>query len=125
LISRNDPDRSAALAALGLSIDASGADILSAYRRLARLSHPDTSQGTAADQDFMQINAAYRFLTGADVAAAASADESHPATTAAGPDTTESSGLTSLDVASTQVWPDDPQVVAGPVIIRPLPPEPR
>jgi DnaJ-like protein len=124
LVSRNDPERLAALAALGLPIDASAADILSAYRRLARLSHPDTSEGTAAGQDFAHINAAYRFLTRADVAAGDTGAEPHPATTSS-PQPSESPGVTSLDVASTQVWPDDPQVVAGPVIIRPLPPESR
>jgi DnaJ domain len=123
-MSRDDAYRLAALAALGLPADASTAEIHSAYRRLARLSHPDTADDTAPGSDFAQVNAAYRLLTKGEGLSPVTEGEPHPATSNER-STTGTVGMTSLDVWSTQVGPDDPQLVAGPVIVRPLPPESR
>ncbi|HKG57680.1 MAG TPA: J domain-containing protein, partial [Candidatus Limnocylindrales bacterium] len=54
-----DPHRT-----LGLSPDASAAEIKAAYRRLAKAFHPDTA-GEAAIPRFLAIRAAYEQLTGA------------------------------------------------------------
>ncbi|MCZ2401855.1 DnaJ domain-containing protein [Paenarthrobacter sp. Z7-10] len=49
---------------LGVSKDASGADIKKAYRKLARKYHPDTNAGnTAAEKTFKDISEAYSVLS--------------------------------------------------------------
>lgn len=49
---------------LGLSRDASSADISRAYRRLARVLHPDSRPGDAASADrFRAVAAAYELLS--------------------------------------------------------------
>src|SRR3954471_4874537 len=53
-----DPHRT-----LGLSRDASPAEIKAAYRRLAKAFHPDTA-GEAAIPRFLAIQSAYETLTG-------------------------------------------------------------
>lgn len=64
----NDPPeaaRTAALALLELSDGASPAQILAAYRRLARTTHPDATGRTdpAASQDFAELHDAFELLT--------------------------------------------------------------
>lgn len=64
----NDPPaaaRTAALALLELSDGASPAQILAAYRRLARKTHPDATGRTdpAASQDFAALHDAFELLT--------------------------------------------------------------
>lgn len=49
--------------ALGLNQDASGSDIKSAYRRLARQWHPDVCQEPGAGARFRQIQRAYEILS--------------------------------------------------------------
>lgn len=118
--SADDLDRLAALAALGLDSAASPRDIVSAYRRLARSSHPDTAAPSATELNFDQISAAYRFLTRNPGLAAGAAERGVESLAAdikgfdrPGPST------------PTPLWADDIPLVAGPVIIRPLPPRSR
>jgi DnaJ-class molecular chaperone len=117
--SADDFDRLAALAALGLAEGASPQEILSAYRRLARSSHPDTAEGAAANSDFARVNAAYRYLTTTTEQAASESSTAEAASQGGGPP------APAADWDEQYRWPDEAQVVAGPVIIRPLPPEAR
>lgn len=118
--SARDAGRLAALAALGLGEDASAHEILSAYRRLARASHPDTARGDPSETDFARVHAAYRYLTtrGGQPAGEPS---THDKLAAPGSDPASAAARSDEQYR----WPDEPQVVAGPVIIRPLPQEPR
>ncbi len=50
---------------LGLSPDASTSDVIAAYRRLARIWHPDVTDDPAAAQRFAALNAAYQRLLAA------------------------------------------------------------
>jgi hypothetical protein len=56
--------RAAALTLLGLPAHATEADIVHAYRRLARATHPDTSDRTdpAAGHGFARVHDAYQLL---------------------------------------------------------------
>jgi molecular chaperone DnaJ len=52
---------------LGVSKDATAADIKKAYRKLARANHPDSNQGdSAAEERFKSISEAYSVLSDAD-----------------------------------------------------------
>lgn len=112
-------DRLAALAALGLGADASPRDIVSAYRRLARSSHPDTAPELVAGPAFADIAAAYRFLT------ADAHTTPHQPDPPDGPFGGDGGSGESPTWDVSPWWPDDPPLTAGPVIIRPLPPESR
>jgi hypothetical protein len=138
----NDAARLAALAALGLGPDAKARDIISAYRQLARLSHPDMAGQPVSGHDFAAISAAYHFLTRGvagrpldvpstsdfpdDVTSApqpgAGASVSSPAEA---PETPAEPALRASAPAAGDGADDSPLFAAGPVIIRPLPPEPR
>ena len=125
-----ESDRRAALAALGLDADATARDIISAYRRLARLHHPDAAGSTSAGpSDFATISDAYHLLT-RGVPPVPSADQPTvypppaPAASEAAPQQ-EQTWAAPLDGAFAGDSADDLPLVAGPVIIRPLPPEPR
>jgi molecular chaperone DnaJ len=48
---------------LKVSPNASQAEIKQAYRRLAKIFHPDTNQGTANNEEIIRINAAYEVLS--------------------------------------------------------------
>lgn len=48
---------------LGVSSDASDADIKKAYRKLARQYHPDVNKDPSAEEKFKEINAAYEVLS--------------------------------------------------------------
>jgi curved DNA-binding protein len=51
---------------LGVSRDASDADIKKSYRKLARQYHPDVSKDAAAEEKFKEVNEAYDVLKDAD-----------------------------------------------------------
>lgn len=120
--SRPEAERLTALAALGLGPDAAAHDIVSAYRRLARASHPDTGDASPGSQDFARIHAAYRFLTRGDSLAGAPSRDTPPAAAAQERHPSSLADSAAWDVAELLSRRDQP-FVAGPVIIRPLPPE--
>jgi DnaJ-like protein len=69
---------------LGIGPDATGADIASAYRRLARASHPDSRPGDpAAAGQFRALSDAYGLLS--DPARRAAWDHQHPSRSARRP----------------------------------------
>jgi curved DNA-binding protein CbpA len=55
-----------ALAALELEADADMIAVKAAYRRLAKVNHPDIAPGADAAKTFQAIQAAYEVLTRAD-----------------------------------------------------------
>jgi hypothetical protein len=121
--------RSAALALLGLSGDASPRDITRAYRRLAKATHPDRTSlstapvgdGAASDQDrFARLADAYHAL-------ASTPQPRSPGTPspgrASGPDPS-TPGAVSVPVRVRKAPgkpPERPPIVAGPVHITPAP----
>ncbi len=139
----NDPARLAALAALGLGPDAKARDIISAYRRLARENHPDMYAGRPPDNSsFADISDAYHFLTrGArnrpTETPARAPDQRQAGSADAAPTFTEFAftespfteppfpGHPSTEPPFTGPTFTEPIFEAGPVIIRPLPPESR
>ncbi len=116
------PDRLAALSALGLGRDATPHDIVSAYRRLALSVHPDTSGGEIDHSEFARITDAYQYLTRSSEQLPPPAFDPPVRGHRSSPMTGSPSAETSPAIGS---WDDTPQVVAGPVKIRPLPPESR
>jgi len=105
-----DPDtgrRLAALTTLGLSKDATAGDVTQAYRRLARVTHPDVTGRRDGDAGrlFAAITEAYHVLT-SDPLSAPPASSSPPR----------------RRVPVIVRRPDRPPIVAGPVCITPLPP---
>lgn len=55
---------------LGVSHDASNADLKKSYRKLARQYHPDVSKDAAAEEKFKEVNEAYDVLKDAEKRAA-------------------------------------------------------
>ena len=122
--------RTAALARLGLPASATGAQIVHAYRRLVRATHPDATgrndPGTA--QQFAAIHDAYQLLTqpGQD-----SVDEPVQASRARGPGDESATPAEQPPLAPTRrrTLRSRPLIVAGPVVVTPLPergrPHPR
>lgn len=51
---------------LEIGLDASGNDVREAYKRLAKLWHPDKNKATEAEEKFKQILAAYNYLQSDD-----------------------------------------------------------
>ena len=112
---------------LGISADATGADIARAYRRLARAVHPDSRPGDpAAAGQFRALSEAYGLLS--DPSRRAAWDHRHqprPATRSAPPRTAAAAGPA--------LWPFPPTVLgppvrgatlrAGPVSIEPAAPD--
>lgn len=119
----HDPDRLAALSALGLSQDATPQEILSAYRRLARSSHPDTAGVGVDAAEFARISDAYRHLRRHNTELP-SVTELESGAEADGPAPSWSTDQR-LNALAADYWSDEPPLVAGPVIVRPLPPESR
>jgi hypothetical protein len=125
--------RSAALALLGLPGDASPRDITQAYRRLAKATHPDRTNATAAPTtaDRVMTDSQHEFALLADAYhVLASTPESSPAetpppgrTSSPGPFT--GPGPVSIPVRvrkPSREQPERPPIVAGPVQITPSAP---
>jgi hypothetical protein len=119
----DDSPRLAALAALGLSANATPRDIVSAYRRMARSSHPDTSDAGGDSAQFARISDAYQYLSrnsGYLPPPVVFDSLEGPPQPSSSPPVSSPDSLSSVD------WRGEaPPVIAGPVIIRPLPPESR
>ena len=134
-ISRRD-----ALGVLGLPATASAADITSAFRRLAKLCHPDATGRTdaSAGQRFAAVVEAYRLLapaiespdasgspdsSGSPVSGAAAPPPGQPAEHPAQqrpPQQPPQRPPTHPDPSST-VRGSRPPIIAGPVVVRPYP----
>lgn len=113
--------RAAALAVLGLPTNATGAQIIKTYRRLARTTHPDATgcRDTAAARRFAKISDAYHLLTAEQPAEQAPATHADPASTppTAGADRPPAPPVRTRSRG--QGRPDRPPIVAGPVTWRP------
>ncbi len=119
--------RAEALAVLGLPATASPADVIRAYRRLAKSSHPDVTGRTdpTAGQEFASLTEAYDVLTGPPApperSATAPLHERGPAeaqpTTPPRQPRPQRPGPTG--------WSGRPPIVAGPVTITPCQPRRR
>lgn len=101
---------------LGLSDNASAADVTQAYRRLAKVTHPDAAG--PADRDaarrFSALTDAYRSLT-TPPPGGSQAQATRPPTPSGGPVT--------IRVRTASIGErDQPPIVAGPVRITPLQP---
>jgi DnaJ domain len=113
---RSAARRAAALAVLGLPTHATGAQIIDAYRRLARTTHPDATGRTdaAAARRFSEISDAYHLLAGEHAPAQAhpgsAAPTAAPVRPPERPRPTRPRG---------RGWPDRPPIVAGPVTWSP------
>jgi hypothetical protein len=116
--------RLAALALLGLSEQATAGDVVAAYRRLAKTTHPDVAgrRDPDAGRRFAALTDAYRALapTPASPAPATSA----PATASAAPSPAAPSPGAAPPRRRTpvRVRYTRPPITAGPVRITPLPP---
>ena len=108
-------ERGAALTVLGLSESATAADVTQAYRRLAKVTHPDAAG--PADRDaarrFSALTDAYRSLT-TPPPRGSKAQPARPPTPAARPVRVR------VRTPSTDE-PGRPPIVAGPVRITPPP----
>jgi hypothetical protein len=126
--------RREALGVLGLPATASSADVTSAFRRLAKLSHPDATGRTdaSAGQRFAAVVEAYRLLapatespdsSGSPVSGAAppppGEPSEHPAPQRA-PERPPQRPPIRSDPSST-VRGSRPPIIAGPVVVRPYP----
>jgi hypothetical protein len=94
-----------ALEVLGIPADSDRQRVTDAYRRLARLTHPDVSSAPDAAERFAMVTAAYRLLTAAFV------DARNP-----GQEPASESVVSPRFGARVQ---GRPPIVAGPVILRP------
>ena len=103
--------RRAALAALGLPEHASARDITAAYRRLAKVTHPDAAApaDTDAARRFAALAEAYRMLSGPGAAPPPSDHHSSPG---AGP-----RRVPVRVRAPGTAEADRPPIIAGPVTI--------
>jgi hypothetical protein len=115
----DDPSatRRAALDLLGLTGEATPAEVAQAYRRLAKLTHPDAAGPTDPDAAlrFSALSDAYRTLAAAPPPEPATRDEV-PTTPAPAPP------RVSVRVRSRgTAEPGRPPIVAGPVTITPSP----
>lgn len=105
--------RRAALAALGLTEEATPGEISRSYRRLAKLSHPDATgpNDTDAARRFTALNEAYRALT-------PTGSEAAPTGHDAPPERGPHKVTVRIRTAASPTEP--PPIVAGPVIITPI-----
>jgi hypothetical protein len=121
--------RRAALEVLGLPATASAADITSAFRRLARLSHPDATGRTdaSAGQRFAALVEAYHLLAPANESPERDGSVESPAAPGS-PEQPEQPERRPVDVRPPTrrerpptVPGTRPPIVAGPVVVRPYP----
>jgi len=115
--------RTAALAVLGLPPGATAAQVLDAYRRLVRATHPDVTGRTdsAATREFAAIHDAYELLAGQPAP-----DRPEPSPNRQPDDGTgRSRERASRPRTATRAFPGRPPIVAGPVIVTPLPEQHR
>ena len=121
--------RLAALALLGLSEQATAGDVVAAYRRLAKTTHPDVADPRDPDagRRFAALTDAYRALvpmpatpaptTPAPTTSAPATASAAPAPAASSPGAAQPRRRTPVRVRYTR-----PPITAGPVRISPLPP---
>lgn len=105
-------ERAAALAVLGLAVDATDEEITRAYRRLARLTHPDVTGRTDVDaaQRFTAISQAYQRLVPAPGTPSPQGREPPPEPPVPWPPRAPSAHLRGAR----------PPIVAGPARVTPL-----
>lgn len=112
MMSRRDTETRAALNVLGLTPAASANEIVTAYRRLARSTHPDLCPAPGAESRFVTLSAAYHRA----LDAAGQGQEPAPATAV--------SSKLSPTRAQTRNDRQPVQFAAGPVHYRLSPPAP-
>lgn len=113
----------AALGVLGLPAGATPEQITRAYRRLARATHPDVVGDTdpAAGDRFAVISDAYHSLASAPSAVAAPGERSAPAERSAAEERAPEERAPSRPTRpAPRAW-GPATIVAGPVVVRPLP----
>jgi hypothetical protein len=117
-------ERRAALVTLGLEPGASLDQITSAYRRLAKATHPDvnTTAGTDRDTSFAAINLAYRLLSDRSSGPVAVQPQPEPQPRPQPRPTRVPRLVPTFGVPPRQGWSDRPLVVAGPVTFTPARP---
>lgn len=101
-------ERTAALATLGLSANASPEEVTAAYRRLARVLHPDATGRVDVDAaaEFVTVSDAYHLLAASSTAAPRPAESVAPSV---------------RPRARVRSNTQDSPIVAGPVLVTPLP----
>jgi len=131
------PARAAALALLGLPPTATGPDIVHAYRRLVRATHPDATGSThpAATEQFAAIHDAYQLLAqpvvnpAEDPADAPVAEPVEPVEPAPQGFGDEPAASPQAPPPPTPMWVrafrSPPPIVAGPVMVTPPPEQHR
>lgn len=109
--------RSAALARLGLSADASRDEIVSAFRRLARRTHPDVAESSdTRPDDFSAVADAYRLLADDPAPEDTVGEVASAAPPAQRPTNRPFSSHAWRSAGSAK----PPPIVAGPVYVAPL-----
>ena len=118
--------RAAALRLLGLPDSATGPQIVDAYRRLVRATHPDATGRTdaATAQQFAAIHDAYQLLTQPDEDEDAGRVEPSPYRQP-GEGAVEARERSPRPHMAVRAHPARPPIVAGPVVIDPLPEQHR
>lgn len=115
------PSRAEALAVLGLPVTASPAEVTGAYRRLAKLSHPDATGRTDGDagESFAAITEAYQSLTAADTARRPPRGSTPDTASPANRSTTRPTPTPRIRHDSMTLGTPRLPIVAGPVTITP------
>ncbi|MBD8870200.1 J domain-containing protein [Nocardioides donggukensis] len=115
-----------ALRVLGVPADSDRERVINAYRRLARVTHPDVSTDPDAAERFAALDAAYRLVS----ASSARSPGSEPTSTASRPSLVRVAPASHpspvrVDPAffPARSWARPP-IVAGPVLVRPARGEP-
>lgn len=109
-----DRTRAEAFQVLGIPVDSDADAVLHAFRRLARVTHPDVSADPQAGDRFASLAAAYRFASQAAAGAGSSASADRSGLRGSVPSRPMSWGSTPR-----RRRPHDAPIVAGPVFISP------